>query len=580
MTMRTLGPSMMIALSVLFGCKPSEPAPDATEPPTPTEAPKPEATPTVGEPASAANDQAKKPTPTPAVPVAKPSSLGTPDRIETRIGRLELQDGVPTVETAERVYDTLDFTRALNAYNNTFRAASAYALRDGFQSIGAKDNDIIIFSELMDASSLFLTANADTVYYLGTVDLSDGPMVIEQPSNGLGTINDMWFSWIIDIGFPGPDRGQGGKYLLVPPGYDGPLPDDGFFVAHSKTNYILYAGRAFLTNNDPKPTVDNIKQNLKIYPYTPGGFGTSIATAIEGEVEVARNPEPPETKFIEGSGVSFNTIPPSGYGLFEMINASVQQEPATSYDPELLGQLAAIGIVKGEKFAPDERMKKILTDAAAVGSTVGRALNWRYAQAHPEWAYYSGSNWGNMLFEGGAFFETPPPAFEDGMFKPSPPTGARTLDSRTAFYYAYTLDSPAMIMRIPNVGSQYLMNFLDTNNEPFDGAKTYKVTLPKGIPAARFWSLTLYDNQTRSMLQTPQKYPRAGSQSYPTPAAKPNKDGSTTVYFAPEQPDGVQRGNWIQTMPGKGWFTILRLYSPLEPFFEKTWRPSEIEEVK
>jgi hypothetical protein len=163
------------------------------------------------------------------------------------------------------------------------------------------------------------------------------------------------------------------------------------------------------------------------------------------------------------------------------------------------------------------------------------------------------------------------------MFKPLPPTGARTLDSRTAFYYAYTLDSPAMIMRIPDVGSQYLMGFLDANGDAFDGAKTYKLTLPKDIPARAFWSLTLYDNQTRSMLQTPQRYPRAGSQSYPSPAAEASADGSTTVYFGPQQPDGVARGNWIQTKPGKGWFTILRLYSPLEPFFDKTWRPTEIE---
>jgi len=580
MPMRSYFPWTLIVLFLLVGCKQAEPPPEPAEPSAPTEAPAPEDKKSVTEgQARAGDDEKKAETAAPTVPVAKPSSLGTPNRLETRIGGLELQDGVPTIETAEKVYDALDFTRALNVYNNTFRAASAYALREGFQSIGAKDNDIIIFSELMDASSLFLTANADTVYCLGTVDLSDGPMVIEQPPKSLGTINDMWFSWIIDIGFPGPDRGQGGKYLIVPPGYDGPLPDGGFFVAHSKTNRVLYAARAFLTDNDPKPTVDNMKANLKIYPYTPGGFGTSIATALEGKIAVAKNPEPPKTKFIEGTGVSFNTIPPSGYGVFEMINASVQAEPATSYDPELLGQLAAIGIVKGEKFEPDERMQKILTDAAAVGSTFGRALNWRFALSHPEWAYYPGSHWGNMLFEGGAFFETPPPAFEDGMFKPYPPTGARTLDSRTAFYYAYTLDSPAMVMRIPNVGSQYLMGFLDANGQPFDGAKTYKMTLPKGIPAARFWSLTLYDNQTRAMRQTPQKYPRAGSQSYPTPAAKPNKDGSTTVYFAPEQPEGVERGNWIQTMPGKGWFTILRFYSPLEPFFEKTWRPTEIEEV-
>ncbi len=187
---------------------------------------------------------------------------------------------------------------------------------------------------------------------------------------------------------------------------------------------------------------------------------------------------------------------------------------------------------------------------------------------------------GQHALEGGANFETPPPEFtKEGMFVPFPPTGARTLDSRTAFYFGYTLDSPSMIMRIPDVGSQYLMGFLDSEGIPYDGGKTYKVTLPPNIPARAFWSLTVYDNQTRSMLDTPQRYPRAGSQSYPSPAAEPNADGSTTVYFGPRQPEGVKRGNWIQTLPGKGWFTILRLYSPLPPFFDKSWRPSEVERV-
>lgn len=507
--------------------------------------------------------------------------LSAPAKIETRHGVLEFNDGVPSEKTASKVYETLDFTRALNVYNNSFRGASALAIKKGMQSMGAGSGDIVIFEQLMDANSLFLTANADTVYYLGWIDLSNGPVVIEQPSNGLGTINDMWFSWVIDIGKPGPDRGMGGKYLIVGPGYAGPLPEGGYFVAHSKTNTVLYAMRAFIKDgNDPKPAVDNIKQNLKIYPYASGSYGTPISEALQGKVRLADNPKIPEMKFINGSGKSFNTIPPSDYRFFEMINENVQNEPATSYDVELAGQLAAIGIVHGKEFKPDARMKDILTDAAAMGQATGRALQWRFADKHPEWAYYKNSNWGNMLFEGGAFFETPPPLFEDGMFKPFPPTGARTLDSRTAFYYAYTLDSPAMVMRIPGVGSQYLMAFLDSAGKAFDGAKTYKVRLPKNIPAAAFWSLTVYDNQTRSMLLTSQKYPRAGSQSYPSPAAEPNSDGSVTVYFAPQQPKGIARGNWIQTDSKKGWFTILRLYSPLPGFFDKTWKPSEIEMVQ
>ncbi len=508
-------------------------------------------------------------------------SLSTPDRVDTRLGPLEFKDGAPSAETVQKVYDTLDFTRALDAFLNSYGGASAYAIRQGLLSIGAEDNSVTIFPELMDSKSLFLTANADTIYALSIIDLTKGPMVVEQSPKGVGTINDMWFGWIIDVGFPGPDRGEGGRYLLLPPGYDGPIPEGGFYVARSRTNRVIYASRGYLVDNDPKPTVENIKQTMKIYPYTPGGVGTSIATALEGKVKLEVNPPIPETKFLEASGKAFNTIPPSDYSFFEMINANVQAEPADSYNPELAGQLAAIGIVKGNEFKPDDRMKKILTDAAAVGDATSRALNWRFSGPHPDWSYYPDSMWGNMLWEGGANFETPPPMItKEGLFAPLPPTGARTLDSRTAFYYGYTLDSPGMIMRLPKVGSQYLMGFLDADKNNLNGGKTYKVTLPKGIPAAAFWSFTVYDNQTRSMLQTPQNYPRAGSQSYPSPAAEADADGSTTIWFGPTQPEGVKRGNWIQTMPGKGWFTLLRLYSPLESFFTKEWRLSEIALVK
>jgi hypothetical protein len=351
-------------------------------------------------------------------------------------------------------------------------------------------------------------------------------------------------------------------------------------VGRSKTTHVLYGVRAYLENNDPKPAAALIKERLKIYPYTPGGYGTSIATALEGKVRLEVNPPIPPTKFVEASGKSFNTIPPNDFSYFEMINELVQMEPATSTSPELLGQLAAIGIVKGKPFNPDARMKKTLTEAAAVGNAAGRIFNWRASEI-PGWALYPGSMWASMLWEGGYNFETPPPMVtKEGYFKPLPATGARTLNSRTGFYYGYTLDSPGMIMRLPNVGSQYLMGFMDADKNPYDGGKTYRVTLPKDIPAAAFWSFTLYDSQSRSMLQTPQRYPRAGSQTYPSPAAVADADGSTTIYFSPTKPADAKESNWIQTVPGKGWFTILRLYSPLESFFTKAWRPTEITLVR
>jgi hypothetical protein len=263
-----------------------------------------------------------------------------------------------------------------------------------------------------------------------------------------------------------------------------------------------------------------------------------------------------------------------------MLNKLVQEEPVDALgDVERMGQLASIGIVKGKPFQPDARMRTILTEAAAIGQATSRAIVYRPRESEG-FALYPGSMWLNPLWVGGYTMETPPPMVTKEGVVPFPPTGARTLNARTAMFYYATGITPAMIMRLPDVGSQYLMAMYDADKKDFDGAKTYKVTLPPNIPAAKFWSFTVYDNQTRSMLDTPQRYPRAGSQTYPSPAAVPNADGSTTVYFGPKLPAGVQPGNWIQTVPGKGWNTILRLYSPLEPFFLKTWRPSEIELVK
>jgi hypothetical protein len=506
-------------------------------------------------------------------------AISTQDKVESRLGTLEFKDGAPNAATVAKIYDNLDYTHAFNAFNNTLRGVSIAALRKGFLSVGVKDNEVIIFSELMDAKSLFLTANADTVYYFGVLDLSKGPMVLEVPPKALGAIDDQWFRWVTDFGLPGPDRGEGGRYLILPPGYDGPVPEGGFYVARAETNRVLWFGRSFLENkSDPKPVVELVKKATKVYLYEAGGVGTSLAEFLSGKTKLGRVTSPPPTVFHEGTGKVMNTIPPNDFSFYEMLNEVVQYEPATSLGTELAGSLAAIGIVKGKPFAPDARMKKILNEAVVAANATSRTLFMSPRDA--SWYYYPGSAWSNLLFQTGYEFETPIPQITPEGAKPFPPTGYRTLDARTYFFYGVTGITPAMAMRVTGVGSQYLLAMVDADKNYFDGAKTYKATLPKDIPEANFWSFTVYDNQTRSMLDTAQRYPRAGSQSFPSPAAEPNADGTTTVYFSPTPPAGVNRGNWIQTDPKKGWFTILRLYSPLEPFFAKTWRPSEVELVR
>jgi hypothetical protein len=479
----------------------------------------------------------------------------------------------------ERLYDNLDFMNGVQAFLGALPGASLAALRRGFLSVGVDDNAFTLFPDLMDSASMFLTPNADTVYFWGFVDLSGGPMVIDVPALGaptgiLGTIDDMWFRWVTDLGLPGPDRAAGGRYLIVGPGYDGPLPDSGFHVSHAHTNSVTVVGRAFMIDNDATVPLEAIRSGFRVSPYVPGAQGTAVGSFLAGRSPIGAAKPVPETRFVEASGVPSYTLFPGDYSFWETINELVQEEPPEAGDPELLGLLAAVGIVHGKPFEPDARMRKILEDAAVVGNATARTVT--FAQRPEEgFAYYPDSEWSSALFVGGyEFLDTPPQITADGPVR-FPSDGARKLNSRTNFFYMATGITPAMCMRLTGIGSQYIYAMRDSAGEYFDGGRNYRMTLPADIPESRFWSVILYDRQTRSMLQTGQHLPRLGSQSG---TVRTNPDGSTDIYFGPTAPDG-QEDNWLQTVPGKGWWTILRLYNPLQSFFDKSWRPSEIEPV-
>ncbi|MCC8958353.1 DUF1254 domain-containing protein [Bradyrhizobium sp. Pear77] len=468
-----------------------------------------------------------------------PPSVTTPDTIETRLGTLKYTDGFPDDATVQKVYDNLDFQRATQAFLTAMPAASLVAIRKGLSGFGPASNTVVLFEDLMDSRSLFLTANTDTVYAWAWIDLKNGPVVLESPANTLGLVDDFWFHYVADLGNAGPDKGLGGKFLFQPPGYQGDVPK-GYFVFKSPTFGNLFFSRGFLVNGDPKPAADRFKENLRIYP-------------------LAQAANPPATNFVNGSGKAFNTVHAMDVSFFDEVNEVVQEEPNEAIDPETLGLLASIGIEQGKPFAPDERMKKILVDAAAVGSATARAITYR-ARGDEFYLAPGKSNW-RYAFIGGSY------QFEHD--------GARMLDPRTYFFFYGTGITPAMARKMPGVGSQYAVDFLDVNGRPFDGGKTYRLHLPPNIPAKNFWSLVLYDNQTRSMLQTDQQFPSISSQKIDTVI---NPDTSVDMYFGPTPPPGKE-ANWVQTIPGKGWGTILRLYGPLQPWFDKTWRPGEVEEV-
>jgi len=473
-----------------------------------------------------------------------PAGIMTPDVVESSIGTLEFFDGVPTEETAEKVHDYLDRARGVDAFLKGIPGASLQELRRGPEKLGVDAvGKVAILDKLMDSRSLFLTANTSTLYifpYLNTKDV--GPIVVEVPPGMLGAFNDAWFRFVGDVGLAGPDRGEGGKYLVLPPAYKGDIPE-GYNVI-KPTTYAIWLFMRGNISNGIETAVKNVKDHLKVYPLSE-----------------KNNPKPCE--YISLSGKEFNTIHPNDFEFYVHLDHLIQEESDEMLDAETKGLFASIGIKKGQKFAPDAHMKEILTDAVAIANAAARANNW-YPRDDLKMVYFyddQSTEW-VMAYPGkNVFFNY---------------DGALNTDARAFFHYTYTAVTPAMANPHEGKGSDYAIAFKDADHHAFDGSKVYRIHIPKDVPVNDFWALTLYDTQTRSMLQTDQQFPTVGSQD---DGFKQNEDGSYDVYFAPEPPAGFEK-NWLQTIPGKSWFVILRMYGPLKPWINKTWRPDEIELVK
>ena len=357
---------------------------------------------------------------------------------------------------------------------------------------------------------------------------ADGPTVVEAPPNSLSFVDDLWQRYVADMGLAGPDKGQDGKYLFIPPGYDGSLPE-GYCTFRSPTysNWIVIRALAGL---------DSLL-TTRIYP---------LAAAAD----------PPETEFVDFAGSSFNGIHSNDFTFFEEVNSIIQEEPAEALDAERAGQLAAIGIVHGQPFAPDARRRAILDQAAKIAAGLARTL--LYKPRDRAAYYYDDGSWKTAFVGGSHEFIA---------------NGARLLDCRTMMHYVGTGITPAMTHAAVGVGSQYASTAEDATGAWLEGARTYTLTLPAGIPAGSVLGYRHLRHPDRSLLQTGNPYPSINSRFSDVHA---EDNGDTIITFGPAPPSqpGV---NWLQTIPGKSWFPILRLYGPLQPWFDQTWRPGEIQ---
>jgi len=477
-----------------------------------------------------------------------PANIMTPNTVATTIGTLKFFDGAPLPETAKKVYDYLDTMRGVDTFLKGMPGASLDALIKGNHELGAVQcHQVLIFDSLMDSNSLFLTGNTSTMYVIPTLDLErDGPTVLEAPPGMLGAFNDAWFRYMQDIGPAGPDKGKGGKYLVLPPEYEDEVPD-GYFVVPSKTYRVWVFMRASIAKG-LDVAAKNVKQNLRVFP-------------------LSKKDNPPKMEYISGSGKAFNTIHANDFSFYEHLHHIIDSEHIGMLDPETRGLFASIGIEKGKPFAPDARMKRILQDAIKIANAAARSTVWyprtdgtmKGVRIYPD----TDSAWLMGWVDKNVFFTG-----KDGQTLNS--------DARVMFHYPYTAVTPAMAVSVPGVGSDYGIAYVDSKKKVFDGAKTYRLRIPPNPPAKDFWALTMYDNQTRSQLQTSQLFPTVGSQ---TKGIRKNADGSYDIYFGPKPLKGFEN-NWLETVPGKGWFVALRMYGPLQAWIDKTWRPGEIELVE
>lgn len=446
--------------------------------------------------------------------------------------------GYPTKKTAQKLYDELDFQRAVEAYLWALPMASYGAMAEAHRKLGAGDHAVIVADNSAEPQQLILTANQDTIYMSGVLDLAKGPMVIDVPAGLLGTMNNIWQQPLVDIGGPfSPEQNRGGRFLILPPGYNGPMPVVAYHVVESDTNTVVFYLRAVPQSRDDFPKLQKQVRTFRQY-------------------RLAEAKNPPEMTFISMTGKKADFLTHEGFEFFESLASYINANPPRPQDMAMLGILETLGIAHGRKFEPDARMREILTAAAKKGRAMAEVVAWHPRVPEKSLYPYKGSPWKRIFISADPTFRTP---------------NYLAVDQLARYGFEAIGTSKSMTVAAPGQGSQYISVYQDENGQWLTGDNSFTINLPKDIPAANFWSLTVYDNHSRSLIQNDQGRATIGT----IHGAVSNDDGSIDTYYGPKLPEGVPEENWIQTKPGVGFFIYLRLYGPLESYFDKSWRPGD-----
>jgi hypothetical protein len=455
-------------------------------------------------------------------------------KIDTRIGTLEFDNQYPSKESMNTLLDTMDFHGATQAYLWGIPIASFANLQYYADKVWKfRQGELVKYSNL-DQKLGILTANATTPYIIGTVNLAEtGPFIIDLPAGAIaGMVDDFWQRPVTDLGLPGPDKGKGAKYLVLPPGYKGDVPK-GYTVVKSPTANIFIGIR--MLDADPKKAAA-LQAKVRSYALTDAAH-------------------PPKNLF-PAPATQYYLGPPRGMAFWERLHEVLNREVVADRDRFFMAMLKRVGIEKGKPFNPTPDQKKLLEEAAFVGEAMAKANDLAKRSTEP---YWKGANWKIAL----------------GLDPSQRQENYDQLDERAAWMYEAATTSAGMVTTTPGVGSVYLASYADKNGNWLEGGKNYTLHVPANPPAEQFWSIAVYSWDSRTLINNPQK---RAAQSSRQDLVK-NADGSIDLYYGPKAPKGKEK-NWVQTLPGQGWWVYLRFYAPTKAYFDKSWTIGDFERVE